>query len=247
MHNFFYADDGRRLNVALTRARFALKILGNAATLASSTMWSDLAKDAKDRGCYLEGAALFPDLALPPASRSDPYKNKGSMKQAARFKDVVDYDVEHSSKWRIVLTKSALSDLEGLAIEKQLALRNSLAAFAGGHNGAQQQKTDGIKGCPTFIKRFKFGDRFIIWTVLVVPKKPKLGVDITATLYHYQQVICVWSISTEKSVKYIVRAVRIACEEFSPEYLTFCEKVEIRKKKALPVFFSTSIPLAPAL
>ncbi|KAM0946831.1 putative DNA helicase [Dioscorea sansibarensis] len=43
----------QRTNVALTRARHCLWILGNAPTLSSSgTIWSKLVRDAKHRGCF---------------------------------------------------------------------------------------------------------------------------------------------------------------------------------------------------
>ncbi|KAM0946828.1 putative DNA helicase [Dioscorea sansibarensis] len=45
----------QRTNVALTRARHCLWILGNAPTLSSSgTIWSKLVRDAKNRGCFFD-------------------------------------------------------------------------------------------------------------------------------------------------------------------------------------------------
>ncbi|KAH7664496.1 DNA helicase protein [Dioscorea alata] len=46
----------QRTNVALTRARHCLWVLGNAPTLSSSgTIWSKLVCDAKNRGCFFDG------------------------------------------------------------------------------------------------------------------------------------------------------------------------------------------------
>ncbi|XP_039137511.1 DNA polymerase alpha-associated DNA helicase A isoform X2 [Dioscorea cayenensis subsp. rotundata] len=46
----------QRTNVALTRARHCLWVLGNAPTLSSSgTIWSKLVRDAKYRGCFFDG------------------------------------------------------------------------------------------------------------------------------------------------------------------------------------------------
>ncbi|XP_039137509.1 uncharacterized protein LOC120275083 isoform X2 [Dioscorea cayenensis subsp. rotundata] len=45
----------QRTNVALTRAKHCLWILGNAPTLSSSgTIWSKLVRDAKNRGCFFD-------------------------------------------------------------------------------------------------------------------------------------------------------------------------------------------------
>ncbi|XP_047333629.1 uncharacterized protein LOC124937410 [Impatiens glandulifera] len=48
-----FLSNCQRANVALTRARYGLWILGNAATLINSgTIWRNLVMDAKSRGCY---------------------------------------------------------------------------------------------------------------------------------------------------------------------------------------------------
>ncbi|KAL7143772.1 hypothetical protein ABFS83_08G214400 [Erythranthe nasuta] len=48
-----FLDDRQRANVALTRARYCLWILGNGATLLNSdSIWRKLVLDAKKRGCY---------------------------------------------------------------------------------------------------------------------------------------------------------------------------------------------------
>jgi senataxin len=58
-----FVADVRRLNVAITRARRALWILGHAVTLSASPVWAALIADARARGLLVEdaaAAALFP-------------------------------------------------------------------------------------------------------------------------------------------------------------------------------------------
>ena len=47
-----FVKDLRRLNVALTRARHALFIVGNEHSLGSSDDWQALMRDARERGCW---------------------------------------------------------------------------------------------------------------------------------------------------------------------------------------------------
>ncbi|KAL8472338.1 hypothetical protein ACS0TY_029523 [Phlomoides rotata] len=48
-----FLDSHQRINVALTRARYCLWIIGNGATLLNSgSVWQKLVKNAKKRGCY---------------------------------------------------------------------------------------------------------------------------------------------------------------------------------------------------
>ena len=49
-----FVNDLRRLNVALTRARHALYIVGSEDSLTASPDWRALLADARDRGCVFD-------------------------------------------------------------------------------------------------------------------------------------------------------------------------------------------------
>ncbi|VAH17687.1 unnamed protein product [Triticum turgidum subsp. durum] len=50
-----FLSDAGRINVALTRAKHCLWILGNGATLlASNSVWAELVNDSKKRGCFFD-------------------------------------------------------------------------------------------------------------------------------------------------------------------------------------------------
>lgn len=54
-HQLGFLRDPRRLNVALTRARYGLIILGNPITLSRDRLWASLLHYYRDRGCLVEG------------------------------------------------------------------------------------------------------------------------------------------------------------------------------------------------
>jgi hypothetical protein len=50
-----FLNDPRRLNVAMTRSRFGLAILGNARVLSKQPLWNTLLSHFKAEGCLVEG------------------------------------------------------------------------------------------------------------------------------------------------------------------------------------------------
>ncbi|CAB4061306.1 unnamed protein product [Lepeophtheirus salmonis] len=57
-----FTGESERLNVALTRAKYALYIVGDFQTLSKSLMWSDLLKDVRKRKCIVNIERGYLDL-----------------------------------------------------------------------------------------------------------------------------------------------------------------------------------------
>ncbi|CAN1306121.1 Helicase SEN1 [Linum perenne] len=72
-----FVADVRRMNVALTRAKFSLWILGNARTLQSNPTWAALVKDARERNLVISSRKPY-DSMFKTSQRVDHASEKSS-------------------------------------------------------------------------------------------------------------------------------------------------------------------------
>ncbi|KAJ3125921.1 ATP-dependent helicase NAM7 [Nowakowskiella sp. JEL0407] len=84
-----FLNDPRRLNVALTRAKYGVIILGNPKVLAKHPLWYQLLMMYKERGCLVEGS--LNNLKISMIQFQKPKKPVGSGNGVGMDKEKLDY------------------------------------------------------------------------------------------------------------------------------------------------------------
>ncbi|XP_060960162.1 regulator of nonsense transcripts 1 homolog [Cannabis sativa] len=116
----------QRTNVALTRARHCLWILGNERTLANSqSIWEALVIDAKKRLCFYNADE---DVSLVKAMLE-------IKKELDQFDDLLNADsmLFRNSKWKVLFSDNFLKSFRKLTpIRKKKSILNHLLKISGG-------------------------------------------------------------------------------------------------------------------
>ncbi|XXG71975.1 hypothetical protein AAC387_Pa07g1181 [Persea americana] len=156
----------QRTNVALTRARHCLWIVGNGLTLSNSgCVWKNVVLDAKNRGCYFNAVE---DTQLAEAIVSAVTNSNSLLFNKAKWK------VEFTDNFRISFAKIMKTGIRRTVIELIMKLSS----------GWRPKNEDVVKGCSfQLLKQFGVNGQYLIWAV-----------DILKEDSNYIQVLKIWDI-----------------------------------------------------
>ncbi|CAB4265332.1 unnamed protein product [Prunus armeniaca] len=186
----------QRVNVALTRARHCLWILGNERTLLDSeSVWKSLVLDAKSRQCFFN-ADEDKDLAKAILEVK---------KEFEQFDDLLNADsiLFRSSRWKVVFSDNFLKSFKKLkSIRLKKSVLNLLLRLSSGWRPKKrnvgticgssslilrQYKVEGLSiVCTTDIEKYvKYVQILKIWDILPLEDIPKLVNRLESILKRY--------------------------------------------------------------
>ncbi|KAI9005961.1 P-loop containing nucleoside triphosphate hydrolase protein [Gaertneriomyces semiglobifer] len=210
--NLGFLTDARRLNVALTRARYSLWIVGDAGTLKHDIVWDRLLRDLRYRG-------LFFDVFKSEQFKS--YLSKGEVWKATietKSREAAALPISSGAtvnvgpvyaddRWNLHIAKAAFDRLK-----RRPAFIQRLSEL---REGKWTKKAVTRVGPGTILNCMKVGEMCVLWSLF-----------LAAELGYYKQVIKIWHIvptgEYDKTVSDICRIMSSLTEDV----LSCCELPE---------------------
>ncbi|RVX11629.1 Helicase SEN1 [Vitis vinifera] len=215
--------DVKITNVALTRARHGLWILGSERTLVmSETVWKDIVHDAKDRHCLLN-ADEDCDLA------NTIFKVKAELDE---LDDLLNRDSSlfNSARWKVIFSENFRKAFYNL---KSSHTQNTVIALLLKLSTGWRPKRRNIdlpcESSSMILKKFKVGYLYIVCSN-----------DLEKECGYYTQVLKVWDILALEDIPKLVKHLDNLFEMYTDDYLTRCKKKSWEGELEIPMSWTTS-------
>ncbi|XP_060960163.1 uncharacterized protein LOC115722733 [Cannabis sativa] len=212
----------QRMNVALTRARHCLWILGNERTLANSqSIWEALVIDAKNRHCFYN-ADDEEDLAKAILDIK---------KELDQFDDLLNADSMffRNSKWKVLFSDNFLKSFKKLtSIRRKKSILNLLLKLSGGWRPKRPLVESGSRSSLE-IMRFKVEGLIVISTV-----------DITKNL-NYVQVLKIWDVLHPDDVPKLIKRLDNIFGNYTEDFVNLCNNKSFDGNLEIPKTWPPSL------
>ncbi|GLJ34015.1 hypothetical protein SUGI_0684140 [Cryptomeria japonica] len=213
--NIGFLSDHRRANVALTRARFCLWIVGNGSMLVKSkSVWENIAKDAIARKCFLDPSV---DSGIVKVIRNA----KAEMNQ---LQDLLKKDsvLFNNTIWKVMFSnefKESFTKLKGLNVRQQII--NTILKLA---NGWRQSKKHAGSPQENLINEYATSGLYLVWTTDV-----ERGEEVC-------QILKIWNILSHVEVPNLRQRLENVFTTYTQEYIARCKAILLDKdaKTVLP-------------
>ncbi|TQD88449.1 hypothetical protein C1H46_025973 [Malus baccata] len=221
-HSLGFISNPQRVNVALTRARHCLWILGSERTLCGSeSVWEDLVHDAKNRRCFFN-ADEDKDMAKAILE---------AKKELDQFDDLLNADslLFRSSRWKVLFSDNFLKSFRKLkSIQLKKSVLNLLLKLSGGWR-PKKKNVQTSSGSSSFLRQYKVGGLYIVCTI-----------DIAKEL-KYIQVLKVWDILPLEDIPKLVNRLASIFKRYTDDFINRCNEKCLEGNLEVPKCWPTSL------
>ncbi|XP_072151284.1 LOW QUALITY PROTEIN: uncharacterized protein [Setaria viridis] len=212
-----FLADYQRTNVALTRARHCLWILGNANTLCKSgTVWTDLLADAHQRKCIVNATndTAMCKLIIHVKHELD------------ELDDLLNTDsaVFSSTRWKVILSdnfRKSFMKLKSPQLRREVLQK--LVKLGGGWRTTI--KSSDVTDAFQLAKVYRIRDLYLVWSIDLEKNE------------RYFQIIRVWDILSQQHVARTVQHLENLFSMYTDDYIDHCRRVQTEGKLEVPVIW----------
>ncbi|CAK7326909.1 unnamed protein product [Dovyalis caffra] len=220
-----FVSNPRRINVALTRARHCLWILGNERTLSNSeSIWEVLVRDAKERKCFFN-ADEDKDLAKAILEVK---------KEFDQLDDLINGDsaLFRSARWKVLFSEYFKKSFGKLAsVRTKTSVLNLLLKLSSGWR-PKKRNVDSICGSSSqILKQFKVEGLYIICSIDLVKEM------------NYTQVLKVWDLLPLEDIPKLAKRLDGIFERYTDEFISHCNEKCLEGDLEVPKIWTTSFDI----
>ncbi|KAL2321428.1 hypothetical protein Fmac_025807 [Flemingia macrophylla] len=214
-----FLSDRRRVNVALTRARHCLWILGNETTLLNSeSVWKKLVIDAKERGCFYD-------------AQEDKRLAKALLYSLNEVKDLHNFhsSLRNNARWQVHFSDEFWDSLRRVGNRKTFEkVFRLLEKLSSGWRENHKKKTfvyDGLSS--EHIEQYKVnGPLRLVWTV-----------DVIHENLHCIQVMMVWAILPHSDMYRIAKRIDTQYSKYTALTIDQCRYKCVERSVVTPMWW----------
>ncbi|XP_042981748.1 uncharacterized protein LOC122311306 isoform X1 [Carya illinoinensis] len=227
-----FLSNPQRTNVALTRARHCLWILGNEGTLGNSvSIWKALVLDAKKRQCFFNAD-----------EDKDLHKALLDVKREfEQFDDLLNGDslLFRSARWKVLFSDNFLKSFKKLkSVMRKNSVIELLLKLSRGWR-PKKRSSDPVCGSSSqIIKQFKVEDRYIVCAYDI----RKEWSDVVKELRYYQ-VLKVWDILPAEEIPKLIKRLDSMFGKYTDDFLNRCKEKCLEGDLEVPKSWSSSFDI----
>ncbi|XP_065871329.1 uncharacterized protein [Euphorbia lathyris] len=216
-----FMSNYQRINVALTRARHCLWILGNERTLINSeSIWTNIVNDAKKRNCFFN---VDQDKGLAKTILE-------VKKEFDQLDDLLSGDSVYfrNCRWKVLFSENFKRSFGKLAsVQAKTFALNYILRLSSGWR-PKQRNADAISESFRFLRQFKVVGLYVISSIDVVKE------------HRYTQVLKVWDILPLEDVPKLTRRLNAIFERYTDDFVSRCNEKLLEGDLEIPTTWSVS-------
>ncbi|XVF02939.1 hypothetical protein REPUB_Repub04eG0217800 [Reevesia pubescens] len=220
-----FISNSQRTNVALTRARHSLWILGDGRTLAKrESVWQALVHDAKARHCFFDADE---DEELAKAILD-------AKKDFGQLDDLLNQDsvLFRNARWKVLFSdyfKKSFGKLK--SVQTQKSVLNLLLKLSCGWRPKKRNVDIICESSSMVLKQFKVEGLYIVCSIDVVKEQ------------RYTQVLKAWDLLPLEDIERLVKRLDGIFKMYTDDFISHCNEKHLEGDLEVPKTWTTSFDI----